>query len=259
MKTRVIFILFIAVAFTSQAQFRDFDNFELQYGFKGFKVDAGNVYFRHDTVIPDTSFVLGNGKIGAPEIMNLLSIGYEAQVYDNIFVSAKTDFNIGGRGVSRIAGMGVQLGAGYRYKLNYFMRLQGEFLLSWGVVTDTMGSTSSYNPRPLTLSGIQFVDTASLTTFYRGQQYGFQPKVSLVAEFSPRLELRFTMMYQIALVYNQSVVLEGLVGPNQTERVNLPFRNENTNVTFNDLPLEKPLYRPSGFSARAGLAFKIIR
>ncbi len=259
MKSIIPFILLVAFTITAKAQFRDFDNLEVQYGFKGFKVDAGNFYFRHDTLKPDTAFVTGRHKIGAPDIMNLLSIGYEAQIFDNVFISAKTDFNIGGRNVSRIAGMGIQIGGGYRHKLNYFMRLQGEFLLSWGTITDTLGYTSSYAPKTLYLNGIQFQESVPLTSFYRGQQYGFQPKLSLVANFSPLMEFRFTMIYQVALIYNQAIVLEGQVGPSQTEKITLPFRNENTIVTFDDLPLEKAVYRPSGFSARAGLAIKIIR
>ncbi|MFY0673759.1 MAG: hypothetical protein JXQ87_10155 [Bacteroidia bacterium] len=251
----IVFALFVASAAFSQ--YRDFDNFEIQVGFKGFRVTPGSFSFRHDTLYPDTAFVQGRHAIGSPNNMNLLSIGYEAQVYDNIFVSVKSDFNIGSNNRKRIPGLGIQLGAGYRYNLNYFMRLQGEFLLNWGMLTDTLGFTSSYSPERLTLKGIQFQPNTQLTAFYRGQQYGFQPKISLVANMTPLLEFRFTMMYQVALVYNQAIEIEGEIGPDQTEKVILPFRSEYTQVMFDDLPPEKAIYRPSGFSARVGFAYKL--
>lgn len=254
MKRIVLAFFLISLVFISaKAQHHHFDNLEVQLGFKNFKVDPGSMFFRHDTLFPDTAFIQGRNNIGAPNLLTILSIGYEAEVYDDLFLSIKTEFNTKG-----VPGMGVQLGMGYRLNLNYFMRLQGEFLLSWGMVTDTMGSTS-YSPSPLMLQGIRFADTAQITSFYRGQQYGFQPKITLVADITSRLEFRATMMYQIALVNNQAVVIEGAIGPSQTEKVVLPFRDENTVVTFDDLIPEKALYRPSGFSARAGFAYKIIR
>lgn len=250
-----VFALFISVA--SFSQFRDFDNLEIQLGFKGFRATPGSFSFRHDTLIPDTSFVQGRHAVGSPNNMNLLSIGYEAQVHENIFVSVKTDFNIGSNNRKRIPGMGIQLGAGYRYKFNYFMRLQGEFLLSWGMLSDTLGYTTDYRPERLMLNGIQFQPNTQFTTFYRGQQYGFQPKLSLVANMTSLLEFRFTMMYQVALIYNQAIKLEGEIGPGQTKKVVLPFRSEHTQVLFDDLTLERAIYRPSGFSVRVGFAYKL--
>lgn len=245
--------LAVALPGLAKAQYRDFHNLELQFGFKNFKVDHGNFFFSHDTLLPDTSGVSARHDIGSPNSISLLSLGFETQLPHGIFLSTKAEVNVRGP-----LGGGFQIGAGYRFRLNYFMRIQPEILLSWGILYDTLGAVS-YFPSPLTLSGIRFWEGAEITAIYRGQQYGFQPRMTFVADFAPKWEFRFTMMWQVALAYNQAVVLSGPIGPVQTGRVAIPFRQPYMLTAFEGAALDKALYRPSGLSARVGIAFKVVK
>ncbi|MBI1183188.1 hypothetical protein GC194_02870 [bacterium] len=251
----VIFILLSSFfgPIKSLAQYHHFDNLEVQVGFKNFKVDYGDLFFRRDTLLPEPSFIQGRNKIGSPNSITLLSIGYETELKNNLFLSTKTEFNLKGA-----RGMGIQLGAGYRFHLNYFLRLQTELLFSWGMVSDTIGSTT-YSPSPLLMNGIQFWPDAEVHAIYRGQQYGMQPKVTFVADFAKKFEFRFTMMYQVAFIYNQVFVFSGDLIPGQQGHFSVPFRDPYTVVQFNNAPPEKALYRPSGLSARMGFAYKVVR
>jgi len=246
-------ILSIFCFFGAKAQYRHFDNFEVQLGFKNFKVDQGSLFFRHDTLQPQASFISGKNTIGSPYLLTVFSIGYEAELVNDFYLGVKSEINVKG-----IKGGGLQVGLGYRLHLNYFLRLQPELLLSWGMITDTIGGTN-YSPNPLELKGVLFWEDADISVLYRGQQYGFQPKLSLVAEFAQKFEFRFTMMYQVALVYNQAFVFSGATGPVQTGSVLMPFRDEHMVVSFNDEELTKAIYRPSGLSARVGFAYKLVK
>lgn len=236
------------------AQYRNFDNFEIQIGFKSYKADPGVLSFQHDTLEPDTAGIKGRNAISVPGMPLVLSAGYEFEVKDDFFVSLKGDLNL-----NNVTGWSVQAGGGYRYELNYFLRVQPELMLSWSSVTDSIGrSETKYYPGAPRLGGIRFWDSLPITAMYKNQQFGIQPKITLVAEFGGVFEFRYTMMYTLGLANNQAILLRGNIAPNQTDQVVLPFRNEHTTVLVDDKPPTKAIYRSGGFSAKVGLAVKLF-
>lgn len=236
------------------AQYRHFDNLEVQIGFRSYKATPGIFSFRHDTLQPDSSGIAGQNKLNIPGVPLVLSVGYEFEIKDNFFASARADFNL-----NNVVGNGIQVGAGYRHKLNYYLRIQPEIMFSWASVTDSIGKgETGYYPGAPRLGGKRFWDSLPITAMYRNHHYGIQPKITLVAEFGGRFEFRYTMMYTIGLVNNQAILLRGNVAPNQPDEVLLPFRSEYTTVTVDGQEPTKAIYRLGGFSARAGLAVKLF-
>ena len=247
-------VLFSALASGLFAQYRHFDNFEFQIGFRSYKVEPGLLSFGHDTLSPDSSGIAGQNPLNVPGIPLVLSVGYEFEIKNDFFASAKADFNL-----TSVVGRGIQIGAGYRYDLNYFMRIQPEIMVSWNRVTDSIGKgKTGYYPGAPRLGGKRFWDSLPITAMYRNEQFGIQPKITFVAEFADRFEFRYTMMYTLGLVNNQAILLRGLVAPNQPDEVLLPFRSEHTRVFVDDKIPTKAIYRSGGFSARVGLAVKLF-
>lgn len=243
--------LFCTLLFASSfatAQYRHFDNIEMQLGFKNQKADQGRFGFVYTD---DTINVQREKEYGAPDMQALIGIGAEFELKNNFYLGVKGEFNI-----TNVSGWGLQLGAGYRLKLNYFMRLQPELLVSWATIVDTIGLVS-YSPSQLKLNDITFWPNSELWGFYRAHQYGIQPKLTLVADFAERFEFRYTMMYQMNFIYNQAVQLRGEISPEQNVRTTLPFRSELMTTTLDGEPLEKPIFRPSGFTVRVGFAYKL--
>lgn len=243
-----MFCFFLLVSSVAGAQYRHFDNIELQLGFKNQKADQGYFDFMYED---DTVTLQRNKRYGPPDMQALLGLGAEIELTDNIYLGVKGELNL-----TNVSGAGFQVGAGYRLKLNYFMRLQPELLFSWATIVDTIGRVN-YSPNQLTVNGITFWSDDEITAFYRSHQYGIQPKLTLVADFAERFEFRYTMMYQMNMVYNQGIQLRGNITPGQKVRTTIPFRSEFMTTTLDDVPLEKPIFRPSGFTVRVGLAYKL--
>ena len=229
------------------AQYRHFDNFEMQLGFKNHKATPGRFEYEYNN---DTVSIGRGVNLGPPDMQVLIGAGMEFEIKNNIYLAVKGEYNL-----TNERGGGAQLGAGYRLKLNYFMRLQPELLLSWGMLVDTIGVTSP-SASPFRINDITFWPNYEIVSFYKTQYYGVQPKLSLVAEFASNWEFRYTMMYQVNFVYNQAVQLRGNISPTQDVRTSVPFRSEFMTTTFDGEPLTKPLYRSSGFTVRAGFAYK---
>lgn len=229
------------------AQYRHFDNLEVQLGFKNHKADQGDFGFAYND---DTVTIERTRNFGPPDIQAIIGIGTEFELRNNFYLGVKGEFNI-----TNATGGGFQVGAGYRLKLNYFMRIQPELLLSWATVLDTLGRVS-YSPRQLTLNGVKFWPGDELTAMYRSHQYGLQPKISLVADFAKKFEFRYTMMYQMNFIYNQAIQIRSGLTNAEPVKTAVPFRSEFMTTTLDGEALEKPLLRPSGFTVRVGLAYK---
>ena len=248
-----IFILVLLASQTFAQRNTLFDAFELQLGFKNTKADKGVFSYRMDSIMPDTASMWGSKAIGPTESIVFLGGGVEIDLGNRFFAAAKGAVYLKGAKGGEFA-----LGLGYRFRLNYFLRLHPELLVSWTSFQDSIGKLS-YTPDQMTLIDMRFMRDARLTTYYKNQQYGFQPKLSFIADVGDKFEFRFTLMYQLGIIYNQSLVVKGAITTGQDGKKVLPFRKEELITKFDGEDLTKSLYRSSGFSARVGFAIKLYR
>lgn len=250
MKRYFLLLISLLLLLSAGAQRFDYHNLNVQIGHKGYISDFGDLSlsYVYDTLSSKT--IRSNGRF-APELNYLtLETGFEFQVEDEWLVSVKGDFHLNG-----IKGYSLMAGAAYRYRLNYFMRLQPELLLTYNYVSDTIGGVSR-SEDTLVFSDGGFFNETPIIGFYRNSGMAMQPRLSFIADVNDFLEFRFTAIQQISFLNSEQWYLEGEVISGQKTSAEVPFSSERFSYTLEDMPPEKALIRMQGFSFRAGFALK---
>lgn len=248
------FILLLSLS--ANAQFDNYHNVELSLGFKPLLVNTNSFSYRFvraDTI--DTNVVTSNFDLEPPQPPLILQAGLAFHIKDNFLAVARAWRMMN---QTETTTWGFSIGAAYRWKINYFIRVQPELRFFYGQSALLMGNVN-YTGGQLRFEDVQFLEGTDVQGVYQNRNFSMVPAAKLIVDMTKRWEFRVSAAYHIGLVNRQGILLQSVVVPGQPISKFVSLKEETASIQQNDGTIpDKPLIRFSRTSVKVGVGWKFM-
>lgn len=245
------------LSLSASAQFDNYNNLELSIGYKPLLVNTNTFSYRFvrvDTIDTNTNVVTSTFDLAPPQPPIILQGGLSIHVKDNFLAVLRAWRMLN---TTETTTWGFSIGAAYRWKINYFIRLQPELRFFYGQSSLPMGPVN-YTGRQLNFDDIQFVEGTPVEGIYRNRNFSMVPAAKFIVDIKRRWEFRFSAAYHIGLVNSQGVILQSSVVPGQPISRFVSLKEETAEILQDGKAPDKPLIRFSRTSVKVGIGWKFM-